>query len=166
MCTYRELTPALIEWRRSINSTHLFNVGWQNIVGWTYQNGRSVDTIHRLANMLLLSTSAGNMKIKMQLLLLDTLFGWNGVIVDMENPKTIKIHVQHHNMKLYKYLRQIFFTWHNRHVLWNYIVSVIPSSYLSFGWHIQLLLFFMTFQDTDTKNATSYTNWLWVLPDL
>ena len=112
---------------------NLFNVGWQNIYRWTYQNGRSVDTIHRLANMLLLSTSAGNMKIKMQLLLLDTLFGWNGVIVDMENPKTIKIHVQHHNMKLYKYLRQIFFTWHNRHVLWNYIVSVIPSSYLSFA---------------------------------
>ena len=112
---------------------NLFNVGWQNIVRSTYQNERSVDTIHRLANMLLLSTSAGNMKIKMQLLLLDTLFGWNGVIVDMENPKTIKIHVQHHNMKLYKYLRQIFFTWHNRHVLWNYIVSVIPSSYLSFA---------------------------------
>ena len=69
----------------------------------------------------------------MQLLFLNTLFGLNGVIVDMENPKTIKIHVQHHNMKLYKYLRQIFFTWHNRHVLWNYIVSVIPSSYLSFA---------------------------------
>ena len=70
----------------------------------------------------------------MQLLFLDTLFGWNGVIVNMENPKTIKIHVQHHNMKLHKYLRQIFFTWHNRHnVLWNYIVSVISSSYLSFA---------------------------------